>query len=197
MNTNIETDRRGLSLLTDLTQYTTLTPKQIRNRAKELHPQFPDLIMCGGRGHNGKYWVHFSAIPMLTERKYRKTDNMYVLRQRLLSEKLFYEFSWDYFGCVRPAYHIDENMLVESIRGFTAFWAIHRLNDTNHIHFALCTNKNMASIQLHLTAFFRKHNIRADNRHIEPFSDALTNTCFNYFVGRAQHSQRSDVLDWG
>lgn len=187
--------------INEIEKYSSLTPKQIRNNIRDLHkhPEYQKKIYGGGRGKGGRYQIHFSLLPKITMRRRRRKikDIQTIRKHRLLAEHIFPKIQWDYFGCIKPNIEIDMEVLICSISNFNCFYAIHRQNEMNHIHFTLEGKNSMDKIITTITNFYKRNKISIDNVFLKPFDKSSKRSAFNYLLRKEMHSNRNDLIDWG
>ena len=131
----------------EIKNYSTLSQKQIRNNLNYLlgKGEYSNLIYGGGRGKGGQFRVHYTLIPLITNRKRnsKKKELQLKYTERFLSEFYYGKTNWDYFGCIKPNQETDLYQLVNSLKNFFSFYVIHRKKEKNHIHFTLSSSKDI------------------------------------------------------
>ena len=187
--------------INEIIEYTTLSKRQIRNNIMSLqkNENFHELINGGGKGKGGKYWIHYSILPYITERQ-RNTPISSVkstYNNRSLSEFIFKKSNWDYFGCIKPNIDVELTELIRSLNNFVSFYCIHRNREKNHIHFSIKSPLKLEEIRKEIKNFFSNHSISIDEVYLVDFNPLLTDKSLDYLLRRGIHNQKRDLIHWG
>lgn len=185
----------------EIVDYTTLSHKQVRNNLNILlrTNKFDNLIIGGGKGRGGRFWFHFSLLPMVLQRQRKrvKSNCKLTTKNRSLSEYYYSKSNWDYFGCIHPNKDIDYLDLINSLKNINSFYVIHRRNEINHIHFTIQSKLSINEIKDHLKLFFQKRNISIDKVFLTGFNSLFKDDTINYLLRKGIHSSKKDLIDWG
>jgi len=187
--------------INELLDFTTLSKRQIRNNVLSLREDinFNNLIRGGGKGKGGKYWIHYSIVPYITERQ-RKSLNKSIkstYNSRKLSEFIFKKSKWDYFGCIKPNTDLDLTQLIGSLNKHESFYCIHRTREKNHIHFSIKSPLSLHEIKKELNSFFTNNSVSIDEVYIVDFNPLLRNKSLDYLLRRGNHNHKDDLIHWG
>lgn len=187
--------------INQISEFTTLSKRQIRNNILSIreNTNFKKLIKGGGKGKGGKYWIHFSIVPYITDRQRNTPKNQIksTYNNRKLSEFIFRKSTWDYFGCIKPNIDVDLINLIKSLNNYSSFYCIHRNNEKNHIHFSIKSSRCLDEIKKELSHFFGSQSVSIDEVYIVDFNTLLTDKSLDYLLRRGNHNHKKDLIHWG
>jgi hypothetical protein len=185
----------------EIKEYTTLSHRQIRNNLNGLKNtnQFEELIIGGGKGKGGTFWIHYSIIPKIVRRQRKRVNKVTLstIKDRRFSEYYYTINSWDYFGCIHPNKDIDYSLLKNSLNNFNSFYVIHRRNEIHHIHFTIQSSLVISEIKELLKSYFKRNNVSIDEVFLTEFNKGYREDTLNYLLRRGKHSSKKDLIDWG
>jgi len=182
-------------------EYSTLSPKQIRNNLNNLKKSnnYNSLIKGGGKGKGGQFWFHYSLLPYITIRQRKRVNRniQTMLKFRKLSELFYLKTTWDFFGCIHPNKDVDYIDLINSLKNYFSFYVIHRQNEINHIHFTIQSSLKSEEIKDLLKKYFLKNKISIDEVFLNRFEKGFKDDTINYLLRKGVHSSKKDLIDWG
>lgn len=195
--------------ITELSRYTTLKSRWLKEKVRKLKSRYPQYIKGGGRpGANNRYRVDIRLLDKVTERTYKPDDKEYIdLIKKVKYESYlewFRSMEWDYFCCINPVNEWSVDRLKDFISdtGLTIFYSVHRMlkyeNETlldrpNHIHFVVMKKDK----SFKMTDYKRKLSGNVDD-YIIKFDKSKKKDCFDYFLKRGKYEDPSQiVVDWG
>lgn len=195
--------------ITELSRYTTLKSRWLKEKVRKLKSRYPQYIKGGGRpGANNRYRVDIRLLDKVTERTYKPDDKEYIdLIKKVKYESYlewFRSMDWDYFCCINPVNEWSVDRLKDFISdtGLTIFYSVHRMlkyeNETlldrpNHIHFVVMKKDK----SFKMTDYKRKLSGNVDD-YINKFDKSKKKDCFDYLLKRGKYEDPSQiVVDWG
>jgi hypothetical protein len=192
----------------ELSRYSTLKSRWIKEKVRKLKLDFPQLIKGGGRpGANNKYRVDIRLIDKIVGRTYKSNDKKYI---DLLSKtryesywEWFNSMDWEYFCCVNPATEWSPERLKNFIsdNGLTIFYSVHTMlkygnvnlyDRPNHIHFVIKRKDKKRKI------WDYKLKIRGNlDFSIVRFDKERKRDCFDYMLKMGKYRDDTQrAIDW-
>jgi hypothetical protein len=195
--------------ITELSKYTTLKTRWLKEKVRKLKPKYPQYIKGGGKpGANNRYRVDIRLLDKVIERTYKPQEQGYVNLLNNVKYESYWEWfrsiEWDYFCCVSPVTEWSPERLKDFISnsGFTIFYSVHRMlkyeNETlfdrpNHIHFVIM--KKDKSIKM---TDYKRQISGNINDFFKKFDKENKKDCFDYMLKRGKHNDTTQiVVDWG
>lgn len=195
--------------ITELSEFTTLKERWVKEKVRKLKPKYPQYILGGGRpGANNRYRVDIRLLDKVIERTYKNREQGYLeLLKRVKYDshwEVFRSMDWDYYCCINPVADWSAERLKELISdtGLTIFYSVHWMlkyeNETlldrpNHIHFVVKKKDKSFS----MTDYKRKIGGNV-NDYFKRFDLEKKRDCFDYMLKRGKYEDTTQfVVDWG
>jgi hypothetical protein len=190
--------------INEISKYSKLSDRWLKERVRKLKPEHPDLIYGGGKpGSNNKYWIDISLIDKITTRKNKSKSTLQKKMTDKQRKELYYEWfrciEWDYFCCYNPQNELDKISFLEKVKdsGISIFYAIHwtlkskkekTSENQSHIHFVF----KIVNQDFKIEHYRQKWN-NNDDFKIVPFDSKRIQECYEYFVNRKKYKGGNQI----
>ena len=195
--------------ITELTKYTTLKSRWLKEKVRKLKPKYPQYVTGGGRpGANNRYRVDIRLLDKVIERTYKPQEKVYIDLLKKVKYDSYWEWfrsmEWDYFCCVSPANEWSPERLKDFISNpeLTIFYSVHRMlryeNETlldrpYHIHFVIMKKDKL----FRMSDYKRQFRGNIDDL-FKRFNQKKKKDCFDYMLKRGKYEDTTQiVVDWG
>ncbi len=195
--------------ITELSKYTTLKTRWLKEKVRKLKSKYPQYIKGGGKpGANNKYKVDIRILDKVIERTYKPQEQGYVNLLNNVKYESYWEWfrsvEWDYFCCLNPVCEWSPERLKDFISdtGLVIFYSVHRMlkyeNETlldrpYHIHFVVMKNDK----SFRMIDYERKISGNV-NVLFKNFDKEKKKDCFDYMLKKGKYFDTTqDAEDWG
>lgn len=180
--------------------------RQLNNRIIPLKEKYPNLIIGGGRGKSGKYFVDKLLTRYICKPKsiYTVDDEINSILEKqdsfinnllpIADISTFKKIDWRYFCCYSPAKCIEVEDLLNRIpteEGDMVFYSIHENENLKiHVHF-VTTSQNKERLLTY------DNNLMDVKPFVDNFRIKEAGGCYQYLTNLDMQRYGQRVIEWG